>query len=185
MQVEARSSQGFSQFANFDLNWGSGNRFFSKDHKALLIIAEPRQSAMDYNFAEQVMRWTREHIQSITAEPDAAGLWSAGHCGGGLCLRGAGAPAHRNKYSSNFADFHCRQSAVVPADLSEDSTSAFVAAARQPGHCVDDGRCKFLSGRSKSDQPIFYCDPGGTGRRPGRTFFQPGAAGMGQGRDAE
>jgi hypothetical protein len=70
MQVEAGNSQGFSQFANFDLNWGSGNRFFSKDHKALLIIAEPRQSAMDYKFAEQVMRWTHEHIQSITAEPD-------------------------------------------------------------------------------------------------------------------
>ena len=70
LQVEAGNSQGFSQFANFDLNWGSGNRFFSKDHKALLIIAEPRQSAMDYNFAEQVMRWTREHIRSITADAD-------------------------------------------------------------------------------------------------------------------
>ncbi|MGA6983159.1 MAG: MMPL family transporter, partial [Candidatus Sulfotelmatobacter sp.] len=70
MQVEVGSSRGFSQFANFDLNWGFGNRFFSKDHKALLIIAEPRQSAMDYKFAEQVMRWTREHIQSMTAEPD-------------------------------------------------------------------------------------------------------------------
>jgi len=66
----ARNRQGFSQFANFDLNWGSGNRFFSKDHKALLIIAEPRQSAMDYNFAGQVMRWTREHIRSMTAEPE-------------------------------------------------------------------------------------------------------------------
>jgi predicted RND superfamily exporter protein len=70
MQVEVGSSQGFSQFANFDLNWGSGNQFFSKDHKALLIIAEPRQSAMDYNFAEQVMRWTREHIRSVMAEPE-------------------------------------------------------------------------------------------------------------------
>ncbi|MGA9713056.1 MAG: MMPL family transporter [Candidatus Sulfotelmatobacter sp.] len=70
MQVEVGSSREFSQFANFDLNWGFGNRFFSKDHKALLIIAEPRQSAMDYKFAEQVMRWTREHIQSMTAEPD-------------------------------------------------------------------------------------------------------------------
>src|SRR6202167_5583606 len=70
MEVEARHRQGFSQFANFDLNWGSGKRFFGKDHRALLIIAEPRQSAMDYKFAEQVMRWTREHIQSMTAEPD-------------------------------------------------------------------------------------------------------------------
>ena len=70
MEVEARSSGGFSQFANFDLNWGSGNRFFSKDHKALLIIAEPRQSAMDYKFAEQVVGWTREHIRSISKGPD-------------------------------------------------------------------------------------------------------------------
>ena len=70
IQAETGSSQGFSQFANFDLNWGSGNRFFSKDHKALLIIAEPQQSAMDYNFAERVMHWTREHIRSMTAEPE-------------------------------------------------------------------------------------------------------------------
>ncbi|MFZ1009548.1 MAG: MMPL family transporter [Candidatus Sulfotelmatobacter sp.] len=70
MQVETQGSRGFSQFANFDLNFGSGNRFFSKDHKALLVIAKPRQSAMDYNFAEQVMRWTREHIRSITAEAE-------------------------------------------------------------------------------------------------------------------
>jgi predicted RND superfamily exporter protein len=70
MQVETGNGKGFSQFANFDLKWGSGNRFFSKDHKALLVIAEPRQSAMDYNFAEKVMQWTREHIRSITAETD-------------------------------------------------------------------------------------------------------------------
>jgi len=70
MQVEARNGQGFSQFVNFDLNWGSGKRFFSKDHKALLVIAQPRQSAMDYNFAERVMRWTREHIRATTGEPE-------------------------------------------------------------------------------------------------------------------
>ena len=68
MEAETRNSRGFSQFANFDLQWGSGNRFFSKDHKALLIIAEPRQSAMDYKFAEQVVRWTRDHIQSMNAD---------------------------------------------------------------------------------------------------------------------
>jgi predicted RND superfamily exporter protein len=70
MEVAAHSSQGFSQFANFDLTWGAGNRFFSKDHKALLIIAEPRQPAVDYKFAEQVVQWTREHIQSLSTEPD-------------------------------------------------------------------------------------------------------------------
>jgi predicted RND superfamily exporter protein len=69
MGVAAHNSQGFSQFANFDLTWGDGNRFFSKDHKALLIIAEPRESAVDYKFAEEVMLWTREHIQSVSAEP--------------------------------------------------------------------------------------------------------------------
>src|SRR6202041_2299011 len=37
---------------------------------ALLVIAEPRQSAMDYNFAEKVMQWTRGRIQSATAETD-------------------------------------------------------------------------------------------------------------------
>jgi hypothetical protein len=70
MGVAAGKSQGFSQFASFDLAWGSGNRFFSKDHKALLIIAEPRQPAVDYQFAERTVQWTREHIQSIAAEPD-------------------------------------------------------------------------------------------------------------------
>ena len=70
MQVEAGNGQEFSQFANFNLKWGSGSRFFSKDHKALLVIAEPRQSAMDYNFAEKVMQWTRGRIRSITAETD-------------------------------------------------------------------------------------------------------------------
>ncbi len=74
MEVEARNGEGFSQFANFDFNWGSGNRFFSKDHKALLIIAEPRRSAMDYKFAEQVVHWTRDHIQDrikmMSAAPD-------------------------------------------------------------------------------------------------------------------
>ena len=69
MGVAAQNSQGFSQFASFDLAWGSGNRFFSKDHKALLIIAEPRQSAVDFKFAGQTVQWTREHIQSIAAEP--------------------------------------------------------------------------------------------------------------------
>ena len=68
MSVAAHNDQGLSQFANFDLNWGSGNRFFSKDHKALLILAEPRESAVDYKFAGQIVQWTREHIASISAE---------------------------------------------------------------------------------------------------------------------
>ena len=73
MEVAAHNSRGFSQFASFDLTWGSGNRFFSKDHKALLIIAEPRQSAVDYKFAEQVVQWTRDHIQSISQSVSQSG----------------------------------------------------------------------------------------------------------------
>jgi len=69
MSVATNSGQGFSQFGNFDLTWGSGNRFFSKDHKAMLIIAEPRESAVDYKFAGQILQWTRDRIESISADP--------------------------------------------------------------------------------------------------------------------
>jgi predicted RND superfamily exporter protein len=69
MTVATQNSQGFSQFADFDLSWGSGNRFFSKDHKALLILAEPRESAIDYKFSGQIVQWTRDHIASINAAP--------------------------------------------------------------------------------------------------------------------
>ncbi len=70
MNAIAGKGEGFSQFASFDLSWGSGNRFFSRDHKALLIIAEPRASAVDYKFAEQVMQWTHARIQGIEADPE-------------------------------------------------------------------------------------------------------------------
>jgi hypothetical protein len=70
MPVTAGGGQGFSQFSNFDLSWGSGNRFFSRDHKALLIIAEPRESAVDYKFAGQIMDWTRAQMQAISADPE-------------------------------------------------------------------------------------------------------------------
>jgi predicted RND superfamily exporter protein len=70
MSVTAGNGEGFSQFASFDFSWGSGNRFYSRDHKALLIIAEPRESAVDYKFAEQIMVWTRAHIHGIEADPE-------------------------------------------------------------------------------------------------------------------
>jgi len=70
LEVEVGKSREFPSFAKFDLNWGSGNRFFSKDHKALLIISQPRQSAMDYNSAGRVMQWTRQQIRSIAAQPE-------------------------------------------------------------------------------------------------------------------
>ncbi|HEY0308335.1 MAG TPA: MMPL family transporter [Acidobacteriaceae bacterium] len=69
MGIAAHDSQGLSQFGSFDLTWGSGNRFFSKDHTALLILAEPNQSAMDYKFAGQVVQWTRADIAAISSEP--------------------------------------------------------------------------------------------------------------------
>ncbi|HEV2619024.1 MAG TPA: hypothetical protein VGU23_03705, partial [Acidobacteriaceae bacterium] len=69
MSIAAGDGGGVAQFGSFDLNWGSGNRFFSKDHKALLILAEPRESAVDYKFAGQIVQWTREHMASVTADP--------------------------------------------------------------------------------------------------------------------
>jgi hypothetical protein len=72
----ARDAHGLNEFGSFDLSWGSGNRFFSKDHKALMILAEPRQSAVDYQFSHQVMEWTRQHIAGATSAPEVrdAGL---------------------------------------------------------------------------------------------------------------
>jgi len=69
MDVATHNSQGLSQFSNFALDWGSGNRFFSKDHKALLVIAEPRESAVDYKSAAVVIQWTQEHIKLMRSQP--------------------------------------------------------------------------------------------------------------------
>ncbi len=171
MEVAARNSRGFSQFASFDLTWGSGNRFFSKDHKALLIIAEPRQSAVDYKFAEQVVQWTREHIQSISAEPAFRDS--------GVRATAAGAYVYAEQ-DHKFIERNIRRISlisivgnlrVVPADLSENSAAAFVAAAHRPGHSMDYRRGEFLSWGSKSHQPVFYCHSRGTGGRPSRTFL--------------
>jgi hypothetical protein len=68
MNAAAGSGKELSQFGNFDMSWGSGDRFFSKDHTALLILAEPRESAVDYKFAGQVVQWTQAHIDSLRAE---------------------------------------------------------------------------------------------------------------------
>ena len=68
METLARGGKGFSQFTNFDFNWGSGNRFFSKDHRSLLIITQPRESAVDYQFAIQVMSWMRQKVPALTAD---------------------------------------------------------------------------------------------------------------------
>jgi hypothetical protein len=70
MKVAAAGNQGFSEFTSFDMNWGSGNHFFSKDHKALLIVAAPRQPAVDYEYAGAVVQWTRDRIRNLLADTE-------------------------------------------------------------------------------------------------------------------
>ena len=90
MPVTAGGGQGFSQFSSFDLSWGSGNRFFSRDHKALLIIAEPRESAVDYKFAGQIMRMDSRADAGHQRRPGAARRRSARHSSRRVRLRRAG-----------------------------------------------------------------------------------------------
>lgn len=72
-QIVAKGA-GLSEYGSFDLAWGSGNHFFSKDHKALLIIAEPRSAASDYQFALRVLQWTRDDIHKLSSSDDFKGL---------------------------------------------------------------------------------------------------------------
>jgi predicted RND superfamily exporter protein len=67
MEPLANGGKGFSQFSSFDLSGGSGNHFFSKDHKALLIVSQPKQSAVDYQFAEKVVGWTNQAVRDLMA----------------------------------------------------------------------------------------------------------------------
>ena len=73
-EVVAKGSGGLSEYASFDLAWGSGNHFFSKDHKALLIVAEPQQPAADYQFALQMLQWTRADIRNLQNGEEFKGL---------------------------------------------------------------------------------------------------------------
>ncbi len=57
-----------SGFTGFDLDWGSGGRFFSRDHRALLVLAEPRRPSSDYEFAVRLMQWVRPRLSAIQAE---------------------------------------------------------------------------------------------------------------------
>lgn len=59
---------------SFDMQWGSGGRFFSHDHRALLLVADPRLPASDYEFSVQLVRSTRERIREVLADPAFAGL---------------------------------------------------------------------------------------------------------------
>lgn len=72
-QVVAKGA-GIGEYASFDLGWGSGNHFFSKDHKALLVIAQPRSAAADYQFALKVLQWTRDDIRTISNSEDFKAL---------------------------------------------------------------------------------------------------------------
>ncbi|MEW6366164.1 MAG: MMPL family transporter [Acidobacteriota bacterium] len=57
----------------FDMEYGSGNYFFSRDHTALLVTAEPRQPGTDYQFALDVVRWTREQCDALSEDEDSRG----------------------------------------------------------------------------------------------------------------
>ena len=54
------------ELAAFDLEWGEGGRFFSKDHRSLLVMADPRGPASDYEFAVTLMRWYRDKASAAT-----------------------------------------------------------------------------------------------------------------------
>jgi uncharacterized protein len=62
---EARLGSGF---AGFDMEWGSGGRFFSRDHRGLLVLATPRAAASDYEFAVHLVQWVRRHIEALEAD---------------------------------------------------------------------------------------------------------------------
>jgi uncharacterized protein len=58
---------------DMDLTWGSGNYFYSKDHRALLVLAEPKPSGMNYQSAQEIMKWTRDRCASHQKKEGAGG----------------------------------------------------------------------------------------------------------------
>jgi predicted RND superfamily exporter protein len=103
-QLATGGGLGFSGFGSFDLTWGSGNRFFSKDHTALLIVAEPRLPAVDYQFAQRVVQWTRQDIGQVGADP--------GFRNSGLRATPAGAYVYADE-DHKFIDFNIRLISLV------------------------------------------------------------------------
>ncbi len=73
VEFAAGGREGFAGFTNFDFDWGGGNRFFSRDHRALLVIAEPREPAMNYHWAVDLVRWTRARSEALLAEEEFRG----------------------------------------------------------------------------------------------------------------
>ena len=67
MEFAAPAGHGLGGFLSFDLEWGSGNYFFSQDHQALLVVAEPKQPVVDYKFSQEVVNWTRERTNALLA----------------------------------------------------------------------------------------------------------------------
>ena len=73
MELVGAGGQELAEFVSFDLEWGSGSRFFNKDHSALLIMAEPREPATNYEFAETMLGWTRREISALLSEKEFQG----------------------------------------------------------------------------------------------------------------
>ena len=118
METLARGGNGFSQFTSFDFNWGSGNRFFSKDHP---VVAD------DYATA-RVRRGLS--VRGGSHGAGCGGGFPAPHrrggvsrrgaacdSGRGLRLRRAGQAIHPEEHPTDFRNFDCRQPAAVPAGL--------------------------------------------------------------------
>jgi predicted RND superfamily exporter protein len=80
---------------DMDLSWGSGNYFYSKDHTALLILAEPEPSGMNYQLAQDLLQWTRERCAIL--------LQSDEYAGRSLRLTAAGAPVYAEQ-DRNFIE---------------------------------------------------------------------------------
>jgi predicted RND superfamily exporter protein len=59
-----------TEYMGFDLAWGSSAYFFSKDHRALLVVAEPTEPAVNYQFAERVVGWTRDRAAALLDRPE-------------------------------------------------------------------------------------------------------------------
>jgi predicted RND superfamily exporter protein len=83
LEIVSDGGRAFAGQAGFDFDWGSGNRFFNKDHSALLIMAEPTQPATNYIFSETMTKWLEGQAGAIEKEsavrivPSGAYLYSA------------------------------------------------------------------------------------------------------------
>ena len=185
MSVTAGNGDGFSQFSSFDLSWGSGNRFFSRDHTALLIIAEPRESAVDYKFAEQIMQWTHAHIQGLEADPEVRAA--------GLRAIPAGAYVYAEQ-DHKFIESNIRRVSLV--SIVGSLLLCLVVYPNVPllllsllptslGILWTTGIASFYPGEVNLISLSFIAILAGPGRRSGGAFLQSLAAGVGPGRQLQ